>query len=658
MSTPYHIYWEASIPSTATTKTNKQTNKQDKQTKNMLPSSSTSASNSCFVVGASSSSSAATTKVLLVVAAVVVVVVAADVTLVCGSSDFLPSSPPPPSPSSGYFFRETVVNTNTDTNYGSINTNSNSTSSYADIINPPAFPTSDFPSMTTTSSYGGGDDDGNGDEEEEEEGGGVYVSTQALMCHGGDDGSCTVYSMNNDFIGPEGVMTASGRTDQKRNNFNIQHSIIEGQETYDDDDEEEDDDDDDEDDGHSSMLSTASLRKSRTIARSSISRVTVTSGGVTVEASTLTAETASEPSDATLLDDGVKQNQRWSIPALSNKRQLLTSSLQTNALLSNLRGGDATSAAGAAAAATAAAATPTAAAASSKLVKNLINSAIVTLIFEGCMGHIMEFLKIAMQTSPKGTTYSKVYKDITCEKGIAGLWDGFIPWGVIQSVLKGGVFGLAYAIAKSYLIPLAEQGYMPKKLAQTLAGGIAGGFQGFVLSPTLLMKTRVMTNEVFRESMSLFETTYKSLVIGGDIIRKEGVGSLMKGANTFAMKRVFDWSTRYYFADLFESIFVAMKGSDLTLTEKSIASLLGGIASTVLTLPLDVLVAKTQDAKKAGVKVSPFKMFSDELKEEGWSGLKDNYMRGFEARLAHVCLTTVVMKTVAPIVYDLLFKEG
>lgn len=306
-------------------------------------------------------------------------------------------------------------------------------------------------------------------------------------------------------------------------------------------------------------------------------------------------------------------------------------------------------------AATAAAATA-AAGTSTELAKNLINSAIVTLVFEACMGHILEFLKIAMQTSPKGTTYAKVYKDITNEKGLAGLWDGFIPWGVIQSVMKGGVFGLAYAVAVKYLKPLADEGALPMKLAMTLAGGIAGGFQGFVLSPTLLMKTRVMTNEVFRENMSLLQTTWKSLVIGGDIIKTEGIGSLMKGANTFAVKRVFDWSTRYYFADLFESIFVSLKGSSLTLTEKSVASLLGGIASTVLTLPLDVLVAKTQDAKKAGVKVSAWKLFSEELKQEGWTGLRNNYMSGFEARLAHVCLTTVVMKTIAPLVYDRLFK--
>jgi hypothetical protein len=79
----------------------------------------------------------------------------------------------------------------------------------------------------------------------------------------------------------------------------------------------------------------------------------------------------------------------------------------------------------------------------------------------------------------------------------------------------------------------------------------------------------------------------------------------------------------------------------LSVAEKIVASLLGGVGSTCVTLPLDVLVAKTQDAKKAGVKVSALKLFREELREKGWSGLRSAYMRGFEARLAHVCLTTV-----------------
>ena len=79
----------------------------------------------------------------------------------------------------------------------------------------------------------------------------------------------------------------------------------------------------------------------------------------------------------------------------------------------------------------------------------------------------------------------------------------------------------------------------------------------------------------------------------------------------------------------------------LTVAEKSMASLLGGVASTCCTLPLDVLVARTQDAKKAGVKVSAWQLFREELRQKGWSGVRDAYMRGFEARLAHVCTTTV-----------------
>ena len=36
---------------------------------------------------------------------------------------------------------------------------------------------------------------------------------------------------------------------------------------------------------------------------------------------------------------------------------------------------------------------------------------------------------------------------------------------------------------------------------------VGGGFQGFVLSPTLLLKTRVMTDPVFRNQMSMIEVS-------------------------------------------------------------------------------------------------------------------------------------------------------
>ena len=87
---------------------------------------------------------------------------------------------------------------------------------------------------------------------------------------------------------------------------------------------------------------------------------------------------------------------------------------------------------------------------------------------------------------------------------------------------------------------------------------------------------------------------------------------------------------------------------------------MGGTLSTLSrsTLPLDVLVhvAKSQDAKKAGEAVSAWDMFqaSPSLKRRGGTDWP-RAMNGFEATLAHVCLTTIVMKTFAPIFYDRLY---
>ena len=46
--------------------------------------------------------------------------------------------------------------------------------------------------------------------------------------------------------------------------------------------------------------------------------------------------------------------------------------------------------------------------------------------------------------------------------------------------------------------------------------------------------------------MSAWRTTLLSFTIGYDVVKQEGLGALMKGANIFATKRVFDWASRYY----------------------------------------------------------------------------------------------------------------
>lgn len=65
--------------------------------------------------------------------------------------------------------------------------------------------------------------------------------------------------------------------------------------------------------------------------------------------------------------------------------------------------------------------------AESEMFRRLFIAALVTILYEGSLGHILEFIKIVMQTSPLGTSYGTVLKTITADKGLPGLWDGFVP---------------------------------------------------------------------------------------------------------------------------------------------------------------------------------------------------------------------------------------
>jgi hypothetical protein len=294
---------------------------------------------------------------------------------------------------------------------------------------------------------------------------------------------------------------------------------------------------------------------------------------------------------------------------------------------------------------------------SEKQVRMMWCAAVVTLAFEFICGHGLEFVKIYKMTNVD-KSYGQIVRKITSEKGIVGIWDGFVPWGVLQSLGKGGAFGVAHAIVLPVMLGLYNEGKLPyKQLAEVIAGGLAGGFQGYVLSPLLLLKTRVMTDPVFREKMGTGETIVKSLAVGGKVLKNDGPIGLMKGSNTFAFKRIFDWATRFYFAELFEQAIQAYTGVKLTDGQKMLASLLGGSLSAVSTLPLDSLLSKIQDAKNSGNSDGAIGMLRKEYQTGGVKGLWKNYMVAWEMRCIHVGLTTVALKTWSPMVYDIMYKK-
>ncbi|TDH70379.1 hypothetical protein CCR75_005771 [Bremia lactucae] len=286
-------------------------------------------------------------------------------------------------------------------------------------------------------------------------------------------------------------------------------------------------------------------------------------------------------------------------------------------------------------------------------VKLLVGAG-VCLAYELALGHYLEFIKIMKQTKPQ-YSYVHLTKEIMHAKGIVGIWDGFFPWGAIQGLAKGSVFAWGHSVARTALAPLVKDGKISSGMSEVVAGGIGGGFQGFVLSPTLLLKTRVMTDPIFREHMKPLETMTRSMHIGVRVIQNEGVAALMKGSGMFSLKRVADWSSRFFFSVQAENILYKRNNPDriLTTSQQINSSLLGGVLSAALTLPMDVLVAQIQQASKAGVKVSVLELLRQQYQAGGLNQMFSFGTTGFVARFVHASFTTMIMKTATSVVYEM-----
>ena len=82
------------------------------------------------------------------------------------------------------------------------------------------------------------------------------------------------------------------------------------------------------------------------------------------------------------------------------------------------------------------------------------------------------------------------------------------------------------------------------------------------------------------------------------------------------------------------------------------ASLMGGVLSTVATIPIDVMVAQIQQASNAGSKVSVRETFMAQFHQGGLLQMIRFSTKGFVARVTHVAFTTMLMKTATSVIYE------
>jgi len=107
-----------------------------------------------------------------------------------------------------------------------------------------------------------------------------------------------------------------------------------------------------------------------------------------------------------------------------------------------------------------------------------------------------------------------------------------------------------------------------------------------------------------------------------------------------------------------QKFFFGLNRSKMTGMDKMLCSLFGGFFSSLSTLPLDVIVSQIQQSKNSGRTVKPLAEIKQNYKEGGLKRMKSVYTRGVEARILHVALTTVAMKTWNPMFHNFMFGDN
>ena len=148
-------------------------------------------------------------------------------------------------------------------------------------------------------------------------------------------------------------------------------------------------------------------------------------------------------------------------------------------------------------------------------VHSIIHNDILT------MDHVRP--KIRKQVDAR-SSYMAIVRSVTSSpKGVLGLGDGFVPWGVVQALSKGAVFSMFQVASRQQLDKVCSP-----QVALVLSGGVGGLCQGLVLSPILLLKTRVVTDPAFG-GKGFVDTLLSSTRTGARVIRQEGAAGLFKG---------------------------------------------------------------------------------------------------------------------------------
>jgi len=275
---------------------------------------------------------------------------------------------------------------------------------------------------------------------------------------------------------------------------------------------------------------------------------------------------------------------------------------------------------------------------------NIAVGGIMNMFEVTTLGQPLEVLKTQMAAN-RSQSMVQAVRTVWSRGGVAGFYQGLIPWAWIEASTKGAV--LLFTASE---IESATTGVVSPAVAGLL-GGMGGGIaQAYA---TMGFCTCMKTAEITRHKQAASGVKPPSTwAVFGDIYRREGIAGINKGVNAVAVRQCTNWGSRMGFARLAETWIRKAQGKSesdkLSALEKIASSTVGGALAT-WNQPIEVVRVEMQSMSKAAAssnrpaKLTIFNTLGFIYKENGIKGL----YRGVTPRIGLGIWQTICMVSFA-----------
>lgn len=189
------------------------------------------------------------------------------------------------------------------------------------------------------------------------------------------------------------------------------------------------------------------------------------------------------------------------------------------------------------------------------------------------LGQPLEVVKTTMAAN-RTLTMPQAIELVWSRDGVAGFYQGLIPWAWIEASTKGAVLMFVSTEAE-YRFKLFGLGNFAAGIMGGVTGGVAQAYatMGFCTC----MKTVEITRHKQASAGAPVESTFQ---VFKNIYKKEGIRGINKGVNAVAIRQMTNWGSRFGLSRLTEEAIRKYTGKTdgqlLNAWEKIASSVVGG----------------------------------------------------------------------------------